>query len=127
MRKRVVVVGEDHRAAARRDTEAIEVGAHGAGQHDAGPVVVAEDDRPLDGARRQHGALGHDASTAAGAAACAGGVGNMIVDALERGIGAAVVDALHGGAAQDAALGQALELRLCRLHPIASRDAPSIS
>ena len=42
----------------------------------------------------------------------------MIVDALDRGIGAAVVDALHGGAAQDAAIGQALELRLCRLHPI---------
>ena len=57
----VVVVGEDHRAPARRDTVAIHIGAHGAGQHDAGPVVIAEDDRPLDRARRQHRALGHDA------------------------------------------------------------------
>ena len=113
----VVVVGEDHRAPAGCDTVTIQVGAHGAGQHDARPVVIAEDDGPLDRARRQHRALGHDAPQPL-ARRMRGRLGDMIVDALDRGVGAAVVDALHGGAAQDAAIGQALELHLRRLHPI---------
>ncbi len=62
--QRIVVVAEQDRPAARLDGEAVEIAAHGAGQHDAGPVVVGEHDRPLDGARGQDGALGHDAPEA---------------------------------------------------------------
>ena len=47
-----------------------------------------------------------------------GRLGHMVVDPLDRGIGAAVIDAEHGGAAQDAAVGQAFELGLGRLDPV---------
>ena len=45
---------------ARRDAEAIEIGAHGRGQHHAGPIVAAEHDRPLDRAGGEHRAFGDD-------------------------------------------------------------------
>ncbi len=52
----VVVVGEDHPALPRRDAVPFDVAAHRLRQHHARPVVVGEDDGPLDGARGEHDA-----------------------------------------------------------------------
>src|SRR4029450_10074871 len=46
----IVIVGEDDGASAWRNAEAINVSAHGAGQHDAWTIIIAEHDGPLDGA-----------------------------------------------------------------------------
>ena len=43
----IVVIGEHHGAPARRHGEAIDIGAHGAGQHHPRPVVAGEHQRPL--------------------------------------------------------------------------------
>ena len=95
--KGVVIVGKDDGALSRRHAVSVHIAAHGAGQHDAGAVVVAEHDGPLDGAGGEHRALGHDAPQAL-ARLVRGRLCHMIVDALDRGIGAAVIDPLHGGA-----------------------------
>jgi hypothetical protein len=52
-----VVIGEDHRAPARRHGVAAEIGLHRARQHHAGLVVAVEDDRSLVRAGRQHDLL----------------------------------------------------------------------
>ena len=57
----VVVVGEHDGAAARSHGKTIQVAAHGAGQHHAGAIVVAERQWPLDRAGREHGLSRDDA------------------------------------------------------------------
>ena len=52
-----IVVGEDDDAFARQHAVAVHVGAHRAGEHDAGPVVLVEDQRPLDRAGGEHDLL----------------------------------------------------------------------
>ena len=58
---RIVVIGEDDRAPAGQRGKAVDIGADGAGEHHARPVVVAEHERALDRAGGQHAALGDDA------------------------------------------------------------------
>ena len=122
VRNGVVIVGEDHRALARRHAIAVDVSAHRAGQHDAGPVVVAEHDSAARSRRRPAPRAWPRSATAAGAAR-APAAPHMVVDPLDRGIGAAVIDAVHGGAPQDAAVRQALQLGLGRLDPVERRRA----
>ncbi len=95
-----VVVGEDHGAAARRRGVAVQVAPDGAGQHHAGPVVVAEHQRPLQAAGRQHAALRHDAPQALPRRMRLGHR-QVVADPLDRAIGAVVEHAEHRGAAQD--------------------------
>ena len=55
-----VVVGEQHGAPAGQHAVAVDIGGGRRGEHDAGPVVVGEDQRPLDRAGRQHDLPGAD-------------------------------------------------------------------
>ena len=103
------LVREHHGAPARRHRIAVEIGAHGAGQHDAGAVVVAEHQRPLDGAGGENAAPGEDAPQAL-ARLVRGRLGDVVVDALQRRVGAAVVDADHRRARHDAHVGQRRQL-----------------
>ena len=48
-----VIVGDDHRALERGHGEAVEIGAHGGSQHDAGAVIVGEHQRPFERAGRK--------------------------------------------------------------------------
>ena len=50
----IVVVGEQHGAASRQDRVAVQIGLNRPRQHDAGPVVAGEDERPLQRPSRQH-------------------------------------------------------------------------
>ena len=50
----IVIVGEQHRAAARRDRVTVDVGLDRARQHGSRPIVAGKDQRPLDRAARQH-------------------------------------------------------------------------
>ena len=43
-----VIVGDDHRALERGHGEAVEIGAHRRGQHDAGAVIVGKYQRPFE-------------------------------------------------------------------------------
>ena len=108
--------GEHHRARARAHGEAVEIGADRAGQHDAGPVVVAEHQRPLDRAGGQHAPPGHDLPEAL-ARQVRRRLGQMVADPLDRAVGAAVVDAEHRGAPQDADVRQARRVRPPRSQP----------
>ncbi len=92
VRRRVVVVGEHHGAAAGSDAEAVDVGAHRAGQHHAGPVVAAEHQRPLDRARSPARSAWPRSARGAGAAD-AGRARPVVGHPLDRAVGAAVVDA----------------------------------
>ncbi len=105
----VIAGGEEDGGAAGGDGEAVEIGADGAGEHDARAVVAAENEGALDGAGGEDGAAGDD-----GPEALAGGVGRrrgeMVRNALERGVGALVVGAEDGGAGEDAGVGEGGEL-----------------
>ena len=92
-RARRLVVGAEHdRAPPGRHSVAVEIGPHGAGQHDAGTIVVAEHQRPLDRAGSNDATPGEDAPEPL-ARLVRRRRRHVIVDALERGIGAVVVDA----------------------------------
>ena len=56
----VVGATSDHDAPSRHDGETFDIGAHGARQHDAGPVVAAEQQGPLDGAGGKDDPAGAD-------------------------------------------------------------------
>ena len=56
----IVGCGEDAGTAARRNTEAVDIGADGAGLHHAGPVIAAKGDQPFMRAGRDHRPFGHD-------------------------------------------------------------------
>ena len=43
-----VIVGHHAHALERSHGEAVEIGAHGGRQHDAGPVIVGKDQRPFE-------------------------------------------------------------------------------
>ena len=80
------------------DAVAVDVGADRAGQHHAGPVVVAEDERPLDRAGGQHALARHDAPQAL-ARRERQRSRQVIADPLDGAVGAVVVGAEDGGAA----------------------------
>ena len=53
-----VIVGGDDRAPSSQNAEPHRIGPGGRGQHDAGPVIVGKDQRPLKGAGGEHDAPG---------------------------------------------------------------------
>ena len=112
----LVAPSKDDGALSGSDAEAIDIGAHGAGQHDSGAVVVAEHDRPLDGAGGEHGALRHDAPEPQ-ARLMLRRHRHVVIDPLDRGISPAIIDADDRGPSHDAAVGQAVELGLGSRHP----------
>ena len=56
----IVIIGENHCAAARQHTKVIDIGAHSTGQHDAGAVIIAKYQGLFQRACRQHNLLGAD-------------------------------------------------------------------
>mgnify|MGYP001225621626 CR=1 FL=1 len=104
----VVRGGEDRPRGAGRHPVARQIASHPAGQHDAGPVVAAEDQRALVCAGGQHRALGDDAPQALGRArlACA-----MRRGTLHGAEDIVVVPSEHGGARHGADVGQAVQFR----------------
>ena len=104
-----VVVGEDHGPGSGKDRIAVDVFRDPGGQHDAGPVVVAEDQGPLDGARGQHHLLGADPpeplTRAAGRFR-----GQVIRPSLQGQQEVVLVVACHGGPGQDLDLRQRSQL-----------------
>ena len=87
-----VVVGEGNHRAARERRVAIEVAAGGGGQHHARQIVVAENDRPLDHAARQHRpARPQDPIALAGLAGR--GLGKVVVDPFRQAENQVVVGA----------------------------------
>ena len=96
---------------------AIDVAAHGAGEHHTRTVVIAEHDGALDAAGGQHGPLGEDAP---GALARLEGrrFGIVISHALDRDEGLLVVAAEQRCTAENADVGQALKLGLDRVEPM---------
>ena len=116
-----VVAASEHRdAPAGRCRVAVEVGAHGGCQHDAGPVVAGEHDRPLDGAGGQHRPLGHDAPQAL-PRLVRWRHRQVVGDALDGRVGAAVVHAEHRAARHDAHARHALQLRAASRRPTRDR------
>ena len=102
---RAVVVGQHHRAAARAHGVAVEVAAHRARQHDAGPVVLGEHQRPLERAGRQHHlARAHFPEALAGQVRR--GAPEVVGDALEQGQIVVVVVGECGRAGQHAVSGR---------------------
>ena len=95
-----VVVGGDHGAAGGRHGEAMEVGSHRRGQHDAGPVVVGEDERPLGSTRRQHDGAGAERDDDLARFAL-GGIGPEMAPPLHQRHRIAVIEAERGGAKPD--------------------------
>ena len=83
----VIARREQRGAPPRRDAEAVHVGAHGRGHHDAGPVVAAKNDRPLDCAGGEHRCAWRRSSTAL-ARLMRRRNRQMVRDALERAEGA---------------------------------------
>ncbi len=103
-----VVIGEKGHAFGGRDGEAIDIALHSGGQHDARPVIAAEDDGPVDRARRQHGAPGDDLPKSL-ARHVMWGDRQMIADAFDGAI-AIVIESEHRGARHQPDIGQALQL-----------------
>ena len=118
----VVIVGEDDCLRSRSDAEAVDVGAHRAGEHHPRPVVVAEDQRSLDRAGGEHRAARDDPPEPLPRLPDRR-VG-MIVDMLDGAIGRAVIDAEHRRAPHDPAVavpgefGLAPDDPLGRPHPV---------
>ena len=79
-----VVVGRHHGAAAGKDGKTVDIGARGAGQHHPRTVVVGEDQRPLQRARRQHDAPGADAPQTLARQMRRRGGAEMVGDPFER-------------------------------------------
>ena len=98
---RVVGVAEDRQGPARHHAPAVQIGAHRAGGHDPGPVVVAEGHRALDGAGGQHRLLRDDPPEGLERGAIAARAG-MMAHPFERAIGAAVIGTGHRGARHQA-------------------------
>ena len=96
----VVVGGEEQQLLARRHGVAIEVSAHGRGEHHARQIVVGEDERPLHSAGGENGLLGADAVQTASGAALFDGRRQVISARFQGREEAVVVAAEDGGARQ---------------------------
>ena len=111
-----VVVGDDDRTLCRHHREAVGIAPQRRGQHDARPVVVGEDQRPLDrtgghddgleAQRRQH--LTRFALA---------GVGPAVIAAFHKNGEVAVIKALHRGPRQQLRLIERLEFGHAGLQP----------
>jgi hypothetical protein len=111
-----VIVCEQNGAAARADGEAVEVGASGRGQHDAGTVIAVKDQRPLDRPGAQYDLLcAHPPQPLARLVGRR--QGQIVGNALEQ--NEIVVVEIAGGrsAAQDSHLGQDPEFGHNTLQP----------
>ena len=104
-----VVVGDDHRALLRRHREAIGVAAKCRSEHHARPVIVGEDERPLDRARCHHDGLGAQLGEQHAGLTLAR-IGAQMAAILDQHGEVAVIEALHGGAGEGLHIGQALQL-----------------
>ena len=109
----VVTAGEDCKALAWRSREAVDVGARGAGKHDARAVIVRKYERALECACGEDRALGVDAPAPLSRRERRW-LRDMILDPLDRAIGAAVVDAEDGRTPHDADVGQRPEFAFDR-------------
>lgn len=98
-----VSVGKDRHTPCRVDRPTMGLGSQRACSHDAGAVAVGECYWVLQGARAEHGSFGTDAPQGLpGRGWCRWSVGHP----LDRAINAMVERAEHGGAGQDARVGQ---------------------
>ncbi len=105
-----VVVGQHDRAAAGAHGVAVEVAAHRARQHDAGPVVLGEHQRPLERAGREHHLARAHLPQALAGQVSGRGRPEVVGHALEQAEIVVVVVGEGGGAGQHADLGKAREL-----------------
>ena len=115
-----VVVGGNYSLLPEPKSVTVEVAADGPSEHYARPIVVAEQQRPLDRACRMHdcaGARGHHHLTGR----AAGGVRAGVVTALDERGALAVVKPKHGRAAQNLDLRQRLKFS----DKAAAQDLPS--
>ena len=105
-----VRVGEDRRPPARRNRPAVEIGAHRAGHHHAGPVVAAENQRPLLGSGGHHRRLRRDPPQPLDRAT---GVWerDVLLHPLDRAEDVGVVPAEDRGSGQHPHVGQIRQLR----------------
>ena len=106
---RLVAGAEHDRAPTERHCIPVEIGPRRSGQHDAGAIVVAKHQRPLDRSRGNDASLGEDVPEPL-ARLVARRHRDVIVDALQRGIGAVIVGADDRGAQQDANVRQRCQL-----------------
>ena len=114
-----IVVGEQHRAAARQHGEALQIGLGGAGQHDAGPVVVAEHQRAFVRAGGQHDPPRADVPQPLARQAGRALAGRQVVgQAFQRGQRVAVVIAEDRGARQQAHVRTGAQPGLDARHPV---------
>ena len=112
----IVIVGEDCHPARSAGSPAVGIGAHGARQQDARPVIVAERDMPFGGARRQQAAPRGDAPQRL--ARLVAGLGQVIRHPFHRAENAMIEGAENRCAAQDAQIRKAGEFRLQRRDPV---------
>ena len=96
-----VVVGEDHDLAARQNGEPVDIGAQRRCQHDAGTVIVRENQRAFDRALRQNDPLGADLPEPLTGRAVVVLRAQMVGHPLQRSQVVVVVVTGNRGAAQD--------------------------
>ena len=117
-----IVVGEDHRAAAGQDRIPVDVGRHGRGQHYAGAVVIAEHQRPLQAALRQHHLPGADPPEPLPYAFAAFGLSRMAGATLGNRQEVVIVVTENRAPGQQDAVFPAAQLRNCGGGPLRRRD-----
>ncbi len=105
-----IVAGEQHGAAAGQHGVAVQIAAHRARQHDPGPVVVGEHQRPLERAGRQHHLLGPYLPEPLAGQMRGRCRSEMVGDPLDQAQIVVVVVGECRGPGQDAKFGQRLQL-----------------
>jgi hypothetical protein len=113
---------QQSRFAPGSDAKAIDISAHGAGQHHAGRVVAAEHDRPFNRAGGDNRPFGDDPPGALTRLMQRRGR-HMIGDALHGAVDAVIIDSKYCGAPHDANVGKAFELRDGLRNPLRGREA----
>ena len=118
---RGIGIGKQRHALPCRHAIAVQIGADRAAQHDAGPVVVAKRDGPLQRARRQHRAPRHDPPEAFARQVRLRG--QMQPHAFQRAEGAVIIGPGHGGACHEPDIGERTEFRQHVRCPVGRRLA----
>ena len=118
-----VIGGADDNAPAGRDGVTVEVSADRRGEHDAGAVVVLEDQRAFVGAGSNHHLVGAHVPDPLAGHAGGGGAGQVVGAVLDGDDVVGVVGTEGGGAVQDGALGSGNQFGLNVRHPFQGRLA----
>jgi len=92
-----VVVGEDDGVPSRRHPIAVEVRTHGAGQHDAGAIIVGEDERPFVRAGGDHNIPGANLPEALSLSAALGAQNQVLIVIAEGCRAGEAAYLRHGG------------------------------